>query len=101
MIQIENFNVRVVRKGDHYGRNDCLEHDEDEPLVEFYDAKWTKFGPRGQFVSRYYLETIMETPTEHGLALDCGVPEWSISKVGMKQVRAYLKGFADALEVWV
>jgi hypothetical protein len=95
MFQITNdqsrtFNVRVVFKGDRYGLNDCLTHDNDKPLVEFYDATQDpkKFGERGQFVSRYYIETLIlfyiETLTgsrarnAYGLTLDGGVDAWTL-----------------------
>ena len=32
------WNVRIVEKGDSYGRDMCLTYDETDPLVEFYDA---------------------------------------------------------------
>lgn len=93
MIQVEGFNVRVVEKGQPYGRNDCLIHDQDEPLVEFYDAKQNValFGPRGQFVSRYYRSTLMEGEYPQGLALDGGVPQWSMSPAGMRAVKAFVQ----------
>ncbi len=92
-VWIEGFNVRIVVKGDAYGRNDCLIHDGDEPLVEFYDAKQdiATFGPRGQFVSRYYCKTILESDLQTGLQLDGGVPQWSISPTGMRAVREYIR----------
>ena len=52
MIQIGDYNVRLVTKGDRYGLNDCLVHEEDKPMVEFYSTKVQKTG-RGYFVSRY------------------------------------------------
>lgn len=74
------FNVRLVRLGDRYGLDDCLVHDEDEPLVEFYDATYENtpdFGERGQFVSRYYLATFRAV--RGGIDL-CGyVREWEVS----------------------
>lgn len=93
MIQVEGFNVRVVEKGQRYGLNDCLIHDQDEPLVEFYDAKQdvALFGPRGQFVSRYYRSTLMEGEYPQGLALDGGVPQWSMSPAGMHAVKAFVQ----------
>jgi hypothetical protein len=56
------FNVRLVRKGDRYGLDDCLVHDKDEPMIEFWDATYEN-DPRftaglGQFVSRYFLATL-------------------------------------------
>jgi hypothetical protein len=32
------FLVRLVEKGDPHGRNFCLTHNEDRPMVEFYDV---------------------------------------------------------------
>lgn len=94
MIQIEGFNVRIVNKGDAYGRDDCLTHDDDVFLVEFYDAKVdpAKFGKRGQFVSRYFFTTLLASDHKHGLQLDGGVPEWSISLQGMRDVKRYIRG---------
>ena len=95
MIQIEGFNVRIVAKGEGYGRNDALTHDHDDPLVEFYDARklHALSGPRGQFVSRYYHTTLLASDHPHGLQLDGGVPEWSISTKGMRDVKRYLRGY--------
>ncbi len=94
MIQVEGFNVRIVDEGDWYGRDDCLEHNGD-PMVEFYDAKQdpAKFGRRGQFVTLYYLHDLLATDFPQGLSLDGGVPAWSISPKGMRDVVRYLKGY--------
>lgn len=85
------FNVRLVRKGDRYGLNDCLTHDKDAPMVEFYDGSQdpAKFGPRGQFISRYYLDTLTgadrlsrgDVRNGGGLCLHGGVPEWDLDSV--------------------
>lgn len=95
MIQIEGFNIRIVRTGDAYGWDDCLTHDGADALVEFYDAKvdLKKFGPRGQFVSRYLASTILGATYEAGLQLDGGVPQWAISTRGMRDVKRYLCGY--------
>lgn len=86
-----SFNVALVRKGDRYGLDDCLTHEKDDPMVEFYDATYagTKdFGPLGQFVSRYYWSTLTGQDTysrcDHRLGspgIDlCGyVPEWKVT----------------------
>ena len=62
MIQIGEYNVRLVTKGDRYGLNDCLVHDEDKPMVEFYKRGYPVHGPRGFFVSRYYCGTLLNEP---------------------------------------
>ena len=76
------FNVRLVRKGDRYGLNDCLVHDKDEPLVEFWDATYetdARFTPKfGQFVSRYCLGTLTGGGPR-GIALCGHVPEWTVT----------------------
>jgi hypothetical protein len=69
--------VRIVREGDRYGRNDCLTHDGMLPLVEFYDLRHMHTD-RGQFVSRYFVDTLQGHPVGRGLSLDGGVPSWTI-----------------------
>ena len=90
--QGRTFNVRLVRKGESYGLNDCLVHDKDEPLVEFWDATYEndpRFTPAlGQFVSRYGLGTLTgkegcyghdHRAMPRGIAL-CGyVPTWTVT----------------------
>jgi hypothetical protein len=94
MITVDKFNVRIVNKGDKYGLNNCLTHEGDKPLVEFYDTRYphTEFG---QFVSRYYVETILGDdgygPKDGGLNLHGGVPEWTVSAKDMDTVRTFLK----------
>lgn len=92
MIQVEGFNVRIISKGESYGRDFCLVHEDDDALVEFYDPKYTKgFGPDGQFVSRYYIYTLLgHHPGRVGLQLD---GDWSISPKGVQEVQRYLRGY--------
>lgn len=81
------FNIVLVRQGDRYGRNDCLVHDADDPLIEFYDATYESddrfVKGRGQFVSRYYLRTL--TDREHGDSRRAGLnlcghePAWRVN----------------------
>ena len=72
------FNYRVIKKGDHYGRNDCLTHDKSDAMIEFYDDRF-KHTDHGQFVSRYYIKTLIDHLGDHtGLCLDGGISEWSI-----------------------
>ena len=87
-MKIDKFNVRIVRTGDSYGHNFCLTHGENAPLVEFYDSRYahTEFG---QFISRYYVSTILES--DKGLCLEGSVPEWSVSADDMPAVRVWLK----------
>lgn len=83
------FLVRVVFEGDRYGRLDCLVHDQEEPLVEFYDAS-NGDTPRGYFVSRYYLETLINPRNgslinREGLLLDTGSPHWMLDALALQE----------------
>ena len=39
-----NFNVRIQRQHDRYGLEDCLVHNEEEAVVEFYDNRYVNDG---------------------------------------------------------
>lgn len=80
------FFVQVVFKGDQYGRNDCLVHDRDDPMIEFYDRTYVggDFGPRGQFVTRYNAKNLQDLTG--GLNLDGGVDVWRIDAEAMLPV---------------
>jgi hypothetical protein len=82
MMKVKNqkgseFTVRLVRKGNNYGLNNCLTHNENEILVEVYDAEYahTEFG---QFISRYYITTLLDGGLRQGINLYGGEPKWSI-----------------------
>jgi hypothetical protein len=96
MIKVEIFNVRIVKVGDRYGLNDCLVN-RDRPMVEFYDTRQdpAKFGERGQFVSRYFVYSILEREENVGLSLLGYVPDWTVSAAGMREVIAYLRGWME------
>lgn len=68
--------LRLVEHGDGYGIEDKVLNTRG-PMVEFYDGRQTKFGPRGQFVSRYNVETLRDHVG--GLTLDSGSPNWHVS----------------------
>ena len=92
MLILERFNVRIVFQGEGYGVNDVIIHDSETPLVEFYDNRYTKINSRGQFVSRYYASTLLESRNrDSGLNLDGGVAEWTVSAEEMIAVRKYIK----------
>lgn len=84
-----DWHVRLVFKGDRYGLDMCLTHDEDEMLVEFYDCRYDFASDvdgtvLGQFVSRYYFKTLRKTDwTQGGLNLDGGVDSWSVGSALM------------------
>lgn len=76
------YNVRLLRKDENYGRNFVLTHDEDEPLIEFYDAtksgRYSETKALGNFISRYYLSTLQKSDPDYGLALWGDFPEYVI-----------------------
>lgn len=82
------FNVRVVESGDRYGRNDKLVNESGKNLVEFYDSRYDH-TELGQFVSRYYEETILETSA--GLDLDSGSIAWELSEKNISEVKDWLE----------
>ena len=88
-----HFNVRVLRKGEKYGLEDCLTHKERKPLVEFYDYRHRndKEWKRGQFVSRYYAETLLKHDLNFGLLLYGDSPEWTVSAESMQEILAWLR----------
>ena len=83
--------VRFVRKGDHYGHDHCLTHEEAEPLVEFYDRRFAghTFPDEGQFVSRYYVSTLLKRRGGR-LHLDGGIEAWCISADGMREAMGHV-----------
>lgn len=88
-MKIDKFFVRIVRKGDRYGLKFCLTHNENEPMVEFYDSRYphTEFG---QFVSRYNANTLLEGDNT-GLYLYGNEPAWTVSAEDMAAVRVWLE----------
>lgn len=85
------WNVRFVPEGGKYGVDLCLTHDDENPLIEFYDNRYphTEFG---QFVSRYYLETLLDRkhPVNAGIMLD-PEPSWSLSGACLGEVLSWAK----------
>jgi hypothetical protein len=91
------FLVRVVFPGDLYGLNDCLTHNGPGVMVEFYDHSpeivetFCKAGQgdRGQFVSRYNIETLCKDAAslyERGLNLQGSVPGWAVDGDALRPV---------------
>jgi hypothetical protein len=83
------FRARILRDGTRHGLGQCLTWAETRVGVEFYDTRYdhTEFG---QFVSRYYVETVLETTLGRGLDLMGYEPSWKIDPAAMAVVRAWL-----------
>jgi len=99
-------NVRVVHPGEPYGMTNLLTNDGDEPLVEFYDARYPHTD-HGQFVSRYNLSTLNGLGRGNGLMLDEGTPEWSVRPDHMEVAMTFAnvenmkrQGFSMPEEGW-
>lgn len=101
------FRARILREGDRYGLDDCLTWEHEDRLgVEFYDTRFPH-TERGQFVSRYFAETLLDDHCRidpgyrygqdgcrhraGGLDLDGGIPDWTIDSDAMDVVRAWLR----------
>jgi hypothetical protein len=83
------FLVRVVDRGDHYGRDKALVHEEKEPFIEFYDRKYAgkpSFDPEGQFVTRYHAFVLANHGSDTGLDLMGHEPAWKIDPPAMQKV---------------
>lgn len=96
----KTFTVRLVQKGTRYGLKHCLTHDKDEPMVEFYDADYDfdrddEGNVLGQFVTRYYLKTLLDKAPGTGLCLDGGVPVWSIDARAFAAVAGILQNWSN------
>ena len=96
MKTFDRWNVRIVRQNDRYGLNDCLVHEESDPLIEFYDNNYKNDGEwkRGQFVSRYCAQTLFEdcyNGYKWGLQLYGEVPEWYVSPHEMTAIYRWLR----------
>lgn len=95
--------VRIIERGDSYGLNDCLVWESSKPGVEFYDYSQdkSKFGERGQCVSRYYIETLLEDAMlnyygrNQRLDLYGGVPSWKVENKEMRVIIKFLEEFAN------
>lgn len=84
------FLVNIVEAGENYGLNNCLVHEKADSLVEFYDQRHMH-TPLGQFVSRYYMSTMLDKRSQDkGLNLEGSVPEWQINKEEMIIIKDWL-----------
>lgn len=91
------FVVKRVDVGEFYGPARRSRINCPAPLIEFWDATYSNQGPIGQFVSRYYVSTLVEHAPELirlGLSLQGGVHEWRVSAANMATVIDQLCGIS-------
>ncbi len=72
------FSVRVIKKGERHGLNNCLTRRKDDPLVEFYDRTRSQVNGLGQFVASYSASTLLKHEVGVGLNLEIGIPLWYV-----------------------
>jgi hypothetical protein len=87
------FIVRIVRQYDRYGRQAALVHRKEDPLVEFYDSRYP-FTPLGQFITRYYRQTLLNTQDGPLVLLDTGNPDWQVPAPAMRILKERLEELA-------
>ena len=85
------FTLRIVWKGDSYGRDQSLRN-HDRPIVEFHDSTYAgeTFGPLGQFIGSYYMETLLDRDERHDLTLWTSVPEWTVPAAELNKAMAWI-----------
>jgi len=105
LLRVENpsngqaFNVRLVKVGQRYGREDCLtlEPSKHGALIEFFaitENIETSFKKMGYFVSRYYISTLEESPNNlptTGLCLEGSAPEFNVDPETMRMIFMWLQ----------
>jgi hypothetical protein len=67
----------------------------DKATVEFYDRRFEHAAGLGQFVSNYFVATVLGTDgyghSEGGINLAGDVDDWTVDAAAMRVVRAWLK----------
>lgn len=64
---------------------------ERKAVVKIFDARHDNFAPEGQFVSSYFVETLLARPDGNGINLHGGVPDWSLDADATKKLLDWLK----------
>lgn len=84
------FVANILEQGDNLGLKNNLIHEHIEPVVQFFDTRYPH-NPLGQFVSSYFLSTLLNgSSREKGLNLYGGEPEWSVDQKDMEKVCEWL-----------
>jgi len=71
------FKVKILRKGDQYGLNKCLTHEDGVPLIEFYDAV-SDDDQEGFFISRYSADSLLGQCKFSGSDISLGLAPFSL-----------------------
>lgn len=96
-----NFAARLIEKGDAYGKDEQLIHEDEIPLIEFFDLRYSHSridsNLTGQFISRYNLDTFEKVQT--GIFLDSGSIDWSLNQDSVKYVQEWARDSLDNVQV--
>lgn len=91
------FLMRIIKKGERYGKTHSLVHNRKDPLIEFYDTDYNfdrdEHGTYlGQFVSRYFFSSL-NRPNRPlcGLNLAGGVPKWWLDRSAFRSALAFAR----------
>lgn len=93
--------IKLVFRGDTFGREHCVTHKDSEPLVEFYDARFTDgFEPEGQFITRYSLSMLDGTNrwcrggsiSGRTLCLQSDIPNWTVDGINTAKIMTWIDG---------
>ena len=77
---VNRWTVTVMRSGDPRRNSTSFPDLDADSIVAFHDNHYIKgFTPQGQFVSSYYLKTLLKARTEFGIRLDGGVEAWTVN----------------------
>lgn len=93
----ERFAVRVIPAGGKYGLTGTITAG--LALIEFYDRRYAGkpgFHALGQYVARYQAETL-EAFEGGALALDFGIPQWTVSAAGMRTVQTLARAVVNGV----
>lgn len=105
------YTLRIIGRGDRYGKKWAQVHDSDALIAEFYDRRFAvEDDPAdgrilGQFVARFSLDKLLQegpdgrSQFERPLALDVDMPTWVVPGTGMQSCRRVLAmaGLAQAM----
>lgn len=93
-----NLAVRLVRKGESYGRDDVLTHNEDEPVIDFFYADYVfpknvlhpdKANMPGRFTDvTCYVSAIFDKKYSTGLSIESGF--LTLSRKEIRELRELL-----------
>ena len=82
--QVSCWICRIVYENGRYSNPD-------KPIIEFYSAD------TNQFVSAYYVETMLDHENGVGLCLDGGVPAWTIVGDDLVDILDWLEEISDTI----